>query len=175
MNREMRQNFGWILIHGLAPKIVVPLLLANPTSYSRLPPGQMAHTTPPGVDLAARSIRLARPSASRSIGHPVTSLGRGKYSRRDIGWAEKISDRLWRAMKLKPLTPTSYTAEMEDIISEKPWLVYLSATTLAFCTVVSALYCLGRGYILVEDVIGLRELPNSTFETVAWTGYLPRI
>ena len=105
----------------------------------------------------------------------VTSFGRGKYSRRDIAWSEKILDHLWRTMKLKPLTPTTYTTEMEDITSEQPWLVYLSTTTLAFYTVVSAFYYLRRGYILVKDVIGLRELPNSTFETVAWTGYLPRI
>lgn len=36
-----------------------------------------------------------------------------------------------------------------------------------------ALYCLARGYILVEDVIGLRSMPPSAFQTVEWSVYVP--
>lgn len=37
----------------------------------------------------------------------------------------------------------------------------------------AALYCFARVYVLVEDVIGLRSLPASAFETVDWTLNLP--
>lgn len=35
------------------------------------------------------------------------------------------------------------------------------------------LYVLSRGFILVEDFIGLRSLPKSAFETVSWSKYIP--
>ncbi|KAA8650406.1 uncharacterized protein ATNIH1004_003092 [Aspergillus tanneri] len=36
-----------------------------------------------------------------------------------------------------------------------------------------AAYCLCRAYILVEDFIGLRDLPDSAFQTVEWSVYFP--
>ena len=42
-------------------------------------------------------------------------------------------------------------------------------------TFLCALYSLSRFYILVEDVIGLRRLPASAFETVDWSRYVPHI
>ncbi|PYH47127.1 uncharacterized protein BP01DRAFT_315212 [Aspergillus saccharolyticus JOP 1030-1] len=42
-------------------------------------------------------------------------------------------------------------------------------------TVLCALYCLGRGYILVEDCIGLPKLPESAFRTVSWSVYVPHL
>lgn len=36
-----------------------------------------------------------------------------------------------------------------------------------------ALYCFSRGYILVEDIVGLRSLPSSAFQTVQWSVYVP--
>jgi hypothetical protein len=36
-------------------------------------------------------------------------------------------------------------------------------------------YCLFRGYILVEDIIGLRSLPESAFATVDWSKYIPHL
>jgi hypothetical protein len=38
----------------------------------------------------------------------------------------------------------------------------------SFC----ALYCFGRGFILAEDLVGLRLLPASAFETVPWSKYV---
>jgi hypothetical protein len=38
--------------------------------------------------------------------------------------------------------------------------------------VLCAFYCLFRAFILVEDVIGLRGLPASAFETVDWAGWV---
>jgi hypothetical protein len=37
------------------------------------------------------------------------------------------------------------------------------------------IYVLFRGYILLEDLIGLRSLPPSAYETVSWAHFLPHI
>lgn len=34
-------------------------------------------------------------------------------------------------------------------------------------------YCLSRAYILVEDLIGLRRLPEDAFQVVSWSKYIP--
>ena len=41
------------------------------------------------------------------------------------------------------------------------------------CTFLAACYCFARIYVLSEDLIGLRNLPVSAFDTVPWTLYLP--
>jgi hypothetical protein len=40
-------------------------------------------------------------------------------------------------------------------------------------TIGLAIYCIMRLYVLVEDIIGLRNLPPSAFKTVEWTKYIP--
>jgi hypothetical protein len=40
-------------------------------------------------------------------------------------------------------------------------------------TIGIAIYCIMRLYVLVEDIIGLRNLPPSAFKTVEWTKYIP--
>jgi len=42
-------------------------------------------------------------------------------------------------------------------------------------TFLCVFYCLFRAYILIEDVIALRALPASAFETVNWSQYIPHI
>jgi len=42
-------------------------------------------------------------------------------------------------------------------------------------TVFCFFYCLARGYVLVEDLIGLRKLPKSAFDTVEWSNYIPHL
>ncbi|PYI16574.1 hypothetical protein BO86DRAFT_435685 [Aspergillus japonicus CBS 114.51] len=42
-------------------------------------------------------------------------------------------------------------------------------------SVICALYCVGRAYILVEDFIALRSLPASAFQTVSWEDYVPHL
>jgi hypothetical protein len=37
------------------------------------------------------------------------------------------------------------------------------------------LYCLSRSFILVEDFIGLRSLPESAFKMVSWSEYIPHL
>lgn len=46
---------------------------------------------------------------------------------------------------------------------------------LLIISALSALYCIARAYVLVADVIEFRQLPESTFETVDWSRYLPLI
>ena len=66
-------------------------------------------------------------------------------------------------------------AEMYAEKRRRPWKMALPGLGLAYCTGICAVYCLARGYILVEDLVGLRSLPGSAFETVEWTEYLPQI
>jgi hypothetical protein len=40
-------------------------------------------------------------------------------------------------------------------------------------TTLGALYCTSRAYILLEDLLSLRELPMTAYETVTWSGFLP--
>ena len=51
----------------------------------------------------------------------------------------------------------------------------IPARWLVLCSVLAALYCVGRVYVLVEDIIGLRSLPSSAYTTVEWTQYLPQV
>lgn len=54
-----------------------------------------------------------------------------------------------------------------DPAMETPLRMLIPATALCF------LYSFSRIYVLVEDFIGLRELPTSAFDTVDWSRYLP--
>lgn len=42
-------------------------------------------------------------------------------------------------------------------------------------TILCALYSISRASILIEDVLALRSLPSSLFETVGWSQYLPHL
>lgn len=42
-------------------------------------------------------------------------------------------------------------------------------------TMLGALYCTSRAYILLEDLLSLRALPMTAYETVNWSGFLPHI
>jgi hypothetical protein len=55
----------------------------------------------------------------------------------------------------------------QDPALETPLRMLIPASILCF------LYTFSRLYILVEDFIGLRELPSSAFDTVKWSGFLP--
>jgi hypothetical protein len=55
----------------------------------------------------------------------------------------------------------------QDPAMETPLRFLIPATMLC------SLYCLSRMYILIEDFIGLRELPSSAFDTVNWSHVLP--
>ena len=57
----------------------------------------------------------------------------------------------------------------QDPALEIPLKLWILATLLC------AMYSISRLYILVEDVIGLRQLPESAFKTVDWANFLPHI
>ncbi|PWY67091.1 hypothetical protein BO94DRAFT_561221 [Aspergillus sclerotioniger CBS 115572] len=42
-------------------------------------------------------------------------------------------------------------------------------------TILCAMYCVGRAYILTEDFIGLRSLPATAYNTVSWSDYVPHL
>ncbi|KAF4983954.1 hypothetical protein FZEAL_746 [Fusarium zealandicum] len=46
---------------------------------------------------------------------------------------------------------------------------------LAVTSILCIFYCIFRLYILVEDIVGLRSLPPTAYETVAWTSFIPHI
>ena len=102
-------------------------------------------------------------------------FGRSRYSRREAGWIEDILDRLCRILKCQVPPSTARAVAMKKHLSDSPWRAYLPGPALAYCIVMCAFYCLARAYILAEDFISLRRLPNSIFETVPWTQYLPQI
>lgn len=52
-------------------------------------------------------------------------------------------------------------------------LLALPIRVLLLTTGLCAVYCWARLYILLEDVIGLRSLPESAFQTVNWGQYSP--
>ncbi|KAM5429250.1 hypothetical protein McanMca71_007775 [Microsporum canis] len=47
--------------------------------------------------------------------------------------------------------------------------------TLILSTPVCVMYAIFRIFVLIEDVISLRELPSSTFQTVEWSRYWPHL
>ena len=102
-------------------------------------------------------------------------FGRGRYSRRHVGGIEKRIDKLWRTFGFRDLSPAPLTLMQTKRLTEKPWSVYLPTTALVSISMICAVYCLARAYIVVEDFVGLRGMPNDVFETVPWTNYLPQI
>jgi len=79
------------------------------------------------------------------------------------GWRHAVLDCLtnlrsqWRFSRLQDPDPTLAL----------PFRVVWLTIALA------AVYCLARLYILIEDVIGLRSLPDSAFQTIRWGKYSP--
>lgn len=49
---------------------------------------------------------------------------------------------------------------------------YLPIRTILSLSLFPAIYCFARVAIILEDVISLRELPTTTFQTVQWTSFL---
>ena len=103
-------------------------------------------------------------------------FGRSRFSRREPhdggfwNWACKV-------LKWQIASPrrTARAAAMRHHLSEKPWLYYLPKAGRVWILTMMVFYCIARLYILTEDLIGLRSLPSSAFETVEWTQYLPQI
>ncbi|KAL2796641.1 hypothetical protein BJX66DRAFT_133898 [Aspergillus keveii] len=68
---------------------------------------------------------------------------------------------------------TRIAAKLRNIHPSKDPRLDIPLLALGPMSVVCALYCLSRVYILAEDFAGLRSLPKSAFETVEWEVYFP--
>jgi hypothetical protein len=63
-------------------------------------------------------------------------------------------------------------AGLRNLSKEDP-LLYIPLRIWVPITVTCALYSFARAYVLIEDIIGLRDLPKSAFETVSWMHWFP--
>ncbi|KAL4973094.1 hypothetical protein BDW66DRAFT_142892 [Aspergillus desertorum] len=87
--------------------------------------------------------------------------------RRSVSDAEK-SELPQPRMQLQRLA-----AKITNIHPSKDPRLDLPLLALGPMTIICAFYCLSRTYILVEDFVGLRDLPESAFQTVEWSVYVP--
>ena len=58
-------------------------------------------------------------------------------------------------------------------VNKEDPLLYIPLRIWVPITVTCALYSFARAYVLMEDVIGLRKLPESAFKTVDFTRWVP--
>lgn len=64
--------------------------------------------------------------------------------------------------------------QVRTLISEDPdWTV--SLRTILVYEIVWMIYLVARMYIIVEDVVSLRAMPVSAYQTVDWSSYLPHL
>ncbi|KAI2707605.1 hypothetical protein CBS147332_6663 [Penicillium roqueforti] len=64
-------------------------------------------------------------------------------------------------------------ARLRNIDPEQDPNLEIPIRALVPISFLCAIYAIGRGFILTEDLIGLRSLPESAFETVSWSKYVP--
>ncbi|KFY36789.1 hypothetical protein V494_04972 [Pseudogymnoascus sp. VKM F-4513 (FW-928)] len=69
----------------------------------------------------------------------------------------------------------SWTKRIGAVSPDDPPDAPIPLSLLGPCTFLCFFYCLFRIYILVEDVIGLRSLPLSAYDSVRWSDYIPHI
>ena len=68
-----------------------------------------------------------------------------------------------------------FVAKLRNVSPEKDPQLEVPLRFFIPCTFLCAFYCIFRAYILVEDVIGLRSLPSSAYESVDWSRYIPHL
>ncbi|KAJ5150679.1 uncharacterized protein N7500_010868 [Penicillium coprophilum] len=66
-----------------------------------------------------------------------------------------------------------FTTKLRNIHPDQDPELEIPLRALIPISLLCALYCVGRGFILTEDLIGLRSLPKSAFQTVTWSRYVP--
>lgn len=66
-------------------------------------------------------------------------------------------------------------ARLRNIDPEQDPELEIPIRALIPITFVCVFYAVGRGFILTEDLIGLRSLPESAFETISWSRYVPHL
>jgi hypothetical protein len=65
--------------------------------------------------------------------------------------------------------------KMRNLSPDKDPELAIPLRIWTFPTLLCALYCFGRAYILIEDFIGLRKLPADAYTTVEWSRYIPHL
>ncbi|CAG8089881.1 unnamed protein product [Penicillium salamii] len=66
-----------------------------------------------------------------------------------------------------------FALSLRNIDPEQDPALEIPLRALVPISLACVLYVLGRGFILIEDLIGLRDLPKSAFQTVSWSKYVP--
>ncbi len=66
-------------------------------------------------------------------------------------------------------------AKIRSLSPDQDPALGISIRLLIPCTILCAIYSIARAYVLIEDIIGLRSLPSSAFETVDWTQFMPHL
>lgn len=106
------------------------------------------------------------------IGAPLSS-----YVQKTIFQAklrqERAQARLKRKLELRGWIG-HLAANLRDIHPDQDPELEIPLRALIPISFLCASYCGGRGFILTEDFIGLRSLPENAFETVTWSKYVPR-
>jgi hypothetical protein len=101
----------------------------------------------------------------------ATTIGFWLVERRDIwrfhGVLEHWLNPLFRLKEAENLA-VDFLGRSE-IPFRCPWYVFL------LFAIIAASYTLARIYTLVEVFVGLRDLPDTAFQTVQWTNFLPHI
>lgn len=69
----------------------------------------------------------------------------------------------------------STAARLRNISPERDPALDVPLKAILPLTFIAAFYCIARAYILVEDVIALRALPPSAYETVNWSELVPHL
>jgi hypothetical protein len=69
----------------------------------------------------------------------------------------------------------SWLFRLRNISSSKDPKLTVPLSYMVPVTIICAFYCIFRVLIFVEDVIGLRKVPVSAFETVVWSKYIPHL
>ncbi|KAI5460826.1 hypothetical protein BGZ63DRAFT_414924 [Mariannaea sp. PMI_226] len=69
----------------------------------------------------------------------------------------------------------AFFSKSHNISRDKDPRMAVPVGYLVFTSLLCGLYLVFRGYILVEDVVGLRSLPPSAYESVDWLVFLPHI
>jgi len=68
-----------------------------------------------------------------------------------------------------------FASKLRNIDPEQDPQLEIPLRALIPVSFLCGIYCVGRGFILTEDLIGLRSLPESAFQTVSWSKYVPHL
>ena len=80
-----------------------------------------------------------------------------------------------KGLKKWRILVSKFAAKLRNNSPDKDPQLEVSLRFFIPCLILCFLYCLFRAYILIEDIIGLRNLPSSAYDSVDWSRYVPHI